>query len=157
MLLRSDPTHHYLPACKKMFRPISNSDNVVYIFVKSLILTTSSLGIVVRIPDCHLGDRGSNPGSGGRISLLFFYLFLTFFTEYWDFFEKISKYFSFWVKIFKIEITTFLEELDNFKHFETYFFFDPIWPPFDPSWGPQFRDTAQFYCIKSWVLVQIWI
>ena len=62
-----------------MFRPISTSDNVVYIFVKSYILITSSLGIVVRIPDCHLGDRGSNPGPGGRIFFLFFYHYLTFF------------------------------------------------------------------------------
>ena len=62
-----------------MFRPISTSDNVVYIFVKSFVLITSSLGIVVRIPDFHLGDRGSNPGSGERI-------FFSFFLSLFDFF-----------------------------------------------------------------------
>ena len=66
-----------------MFRPISTSDNVVYIFVKSFVLITSSLGIVVRIPDCHLGDRGSNPGSGERFfSSFFLCLFDIFFTEH---------------------------------------------------------------------------
>ena len=61
----------------------SKIQSVLYIFVKSHILITSSLGIVVRIPDCHLGDRGSNPGSGERFfSSFFLCLFDFFFTEH---------------------------------------------------------------------------
>ena len=44
--------------------------------------------------------------------------------------------------------------LSHFKHTLLLTPYDPL---FDPSWGPQFRDTARFYCIKSCVLVQIWI
>ena len=58
--------HFYLP--RKTFE----IRNVVYLLVISHILTTSSSGLGVRIPDSHLRDPGSKPSSGGRIFFSFF-------------------------------------------------------------------------------------